>query len=1206
MNIVFHASAGTGKTYQVTNLYVSLILGRPYETLDADGKVLRLWNPTDGPIDPRRILLMTFTDNAAAELRTRVTQLVLKARYEAEQAGDDAAIDAIIRVLRALPSSPISTIHSFCTSYLREHALDAGLSPGFSVLDQEQADELLAEIATDELLARLGGSGRDADFDAFCQSEQSILGGSEFSRGVTGAVIDLLRQAASKGLSLKDAEAMLPAPAQTVTRDDFAAVLDQLKKIRAARSGKLPDKAAAVFQCLENSLKKFPTLGKTATVEQFVTDLAQAESLSFSGKELTEVSGRLKRLVTQVQDAARYEAHYPAIRAFARYAAVVAAKYDERKNQIGVLDFDDLLIRTRDLLKPRDSASGAFDFLIVDEVQDTSRVQCDIIERLWEPGANHLAICGDTKQAIYAWRNADPRVMPDLESEIAKAKTPRTVALQASYRSKDAIVELVNRLFERVYGESYTKDERLIATKEKNAFVLKKGEGPCVELMKAPWEVQGPESKVQSEEAQEEELPDGDERVKMEMEAVARRIKLLVDGPAEWQPKFRYADGSETFEPVADGNRFRYADVLVLLRRTTKQQVLEHFLREHGIPYRVGGRGKGLFARQEVKDALLFLRAVTRPFDAIALIGFLRSPWIGLSDEDILQLGWADTSFNEERFGRAVVSDEGSSILPGSEPLARARELLRLFRSQADYRLASELLRELLQRTAYDAVITGTFRGAQNLANLRKLIDWLRGAERGGQVLLSDVVASLEEHCDEPPEIPEAAMLDPEQNAVTLMTVHGAKGLTSRVVFVPEMSSRPPNRTPWAMLAENGDGSHVLHVKTEDLERQDTFTTGFEEAKAATREVRDAESNNIFYVAMTRARDLVVLSGARTEKNSSTWRADFDALLAESDDARNLVKAFSYGDVEAAFAKHITADAGQGVDERAKAVPPAALFRAATDTYPRPLPAPRVLRFPATVLSAFCRDPDEFVRTRLSGAEAPWLRHRQAPGEADAGGSNIPPIRDDEPGASYAAFGTAGHEALEILAQSGWAGDLGALARSAAKANGLGENEGVEIERRLGDVVRIMRDLAPASAAIFAEWPFAMSLGGTTTTLIVDGTMDVLVRHGDGSWHILDYKFTDEEPAELVRHYSLQLNLYREALRRRGGKDAGAVTMTLIAVGRSGTKAVDVPEDPGTEAVALAAAKDLDSRMRGAEAERRSGEPLSRQSTRGTRNGHGG
>ena len=126
-------------------------------------------------------------------------------------------------------------------------------------------------------------------------------------------------------------------------------------------------------------------------------------------------------------------------------------------------------------------------------------MQCEIIEKLWDPATGRLVICGDTKQSIYAWRNADPKVMPDLEHKIQKTPRHRKVALRASYRSKDSILDFINALFKQVYGESYADDEMLVPAKEKNAVLRRDGkEKPCVEFLLAPWEEESPSPRFKS------------------------------------------------------------------------------------------------------------------------------------------------------------------------------------------------------------------------------------------------------------------------------------------------------------------------------------------------------------------------------------------------------------------------------------------------------------------------------------------------------------------------------------------------------------------------------------------------------------------------------------------------------------------------------------------------------------------------------------
>ncbi len=1173
MNIIFQASAGTGKTYQVTALYVAILLGKPCETVTADGKTVKIYFPENGPpADPRRILLMTFTDNAAAELRSRATQWILRARYEAEDRGDMETVEATVRILRALPSSPICTIHSFCAGFLREHALEAGLSPGFSVLDQDESDALLDEVCREELLGRLrhetSNPAYDPDFENFCAGVR-VLGGGEFTTTIVDAVRSLIRQAASQGIGLQDAEHMLPPPEHKVSRADFEAILEEMKAVRAGRGGELPAGAARVFQTLEKNLEIFPIIGKNAEksskdwkIEEFVAALQAAGKLNFSGGSLTAISNRLKENVESVRLIADYRAHYSELRSFARYAAAVAVRFAERKAQLNALDFDDLLTRTRALLPLPGSdakASNHFDFIIVDEVQDTSRVQCEIIQALWKPGVNRLVICGDTKQSIYAWRNADPRVMPDLAQSIKKSGEFKQVPLQASYRSKDRILDLVNLLFQQVYGENYTEDEQLIPAKARNAWTGKLGEGPCVEFLTAAWDSnQKPEVRGQRSEdsgQEEDQIPEAEKRVTMEMEAVANRIQLLVNGPPKWHPHFRADDTEGKFAPADKLNRYRYSDILILLRRTTNQQTLEHVLKSRNIPYRIGGKGQGLFARPEAKDILLFLRVLKRPFDAIALVGFLRSPWIGLSDEAILQLGWAHDGFDEELFRNRVLSEEGEKILSGlfddqSARLRIARLLITEFRAQVGYELASDLVRNLLEKTGYDAIISGAFRGAQRMANLRKLIDWLRTAERGGTVLLSDVLSMLEKNADRPPDIPEAVLLDPEQNAVTLMTVHAAKGLTSRVVFVPELGAIPPPGSTWTVLQMENKGKPVLHLNTDAVDRHKIQTPGFESARDLAKSIRDAESKNVFYVALTRAQDLVVLSGARGSRKPDAWRRALDTLLQENPKAKDLIKAIPYEDLEP----------GSAPSHQIPAEPPSqSVFEQISRRFIHLQVPPRILRFPATVLSAYHADPEEYARTKLAGRESAWYRKPRPPDEPEHSGDDVAHFVDDDLEGTYAYFGTAGHEVLEQLALNQWRGDTERWAETAGTANRLRGSDIQDLKARLSDACKKLKTLFPRNAEFRAEWPFALTLTQGPTTLIVDGTIDLFFQGRDGRWHIIDYKFTDDSDGHLLKKYGLQLNLYREALQRRSPNSRAEIVTALAAISGKGFRLIEVP-----------------------------------------------
>ncbi|MFA6173234.1 MAG: UvrD-helicase domain-containing protein, partial [Kiritimatiellales bacterium] len=852
MNMIFNASAGTGKTWQVTELYSALVLGKDHEHLPAGRQA----------IDPRRILLMTFTDNAAAELRGRVAGKMIAAEKAGDEAGDRAR-----RVLRSLPAASISTIHAFCAGLLREHALELGLSPAFQTLEDEARDALLDEVLKAEIFQSLE---TDADFREFC-SGVSILGAPDNSYSLINTVRALLEKAASRGLGLSNAEVMLPPPERTVGEKDFRKIYEQLRSIDSDRG--LPAKAAGVFQCLEKIIEKFPVTGNYGSAGGVAPPvgmelkgraslseraaLTEIEKLTkFTGKEMKEISDSLAELKERFLTEHFYEQSADKFRAFARYLSAAARGFTEAKRSRDAVDFGDQLLLARDLLR-NGQFKSLFDWIIVDEVQDTSRVQCDVIEALWGK-ETQLVICGDRKQSIYAWRSADPQVMPDLESAMEQRGGIKQIDLKTSFRSNDRVITAVNELFSGIY-------ERYDALEPQ---VVLAGEKPCVEFL----------------------VQDGEESTtEDEMSAVARRIRMLVDGGAEWRPKFGH-DG-KTF---AEGEPFNYGDILILLKRSTHQAALEKALRDAGIPYTSGGKGRALFEQQEVRDLLMFLQVLCEPTNDLALIGFLRSPFANMSDDEIVRLGWNGETFDHEILRKQFF--EGGSVIGQaylySESLcedtrSRKREarptsvcvvaerILR-YRAQTGEKLASQLVREIVRETAFDAQLAGLPGGEQRLANFKKALDWIRAAERGGQVLLPDVVRLFEKYIKTPPRsgAAEALLPDPEQNAVTLMTVHGAKGLTKRVCFVPDISFGENTEPGFAMFSPEGR----LEMKLSGLAGEEVTSPGWDAAREADKDIREIELTNVFYVAMTRARDLVVLSGAGT-KEPKGWLKQSEGFL---------------------------------------------------------------------------------------------------------------------------------------------------------------------------------------------------------------------------------------------------------------------------------------------------------------------------------------
>ncbi|VGO16500.1 ATP-dependent helicase/nuclease subunit A [Pontiella desulfatans] len=1033
MNIVYNASAGTGKTYQVTGLYEKLVL--------------------DEAIDPRKILLMTFTDNAAAELRMRVAHRLLRARREAEESGNDATAERAIAAMTHLPSAPIGTIHSFCTRLLREHALEAGLSPGFSVLVGDEHKELLNQICREELLKQLE---TDPDFKTFCAGAQMIGTGGGFGSSVTETVPALIGQAGSLGISLEHAEAMLPEPRPPVSIVDFLQILKELKGL-----AKQTKKTTEAIVALEKALEQ--TDDPLRLVELF----GQNFSGHFSYGEAKSIYPRFKQLREETVEREHYRTRFPAAKAFARYVQTVATRFQQRKHAMDSVDFDDQLRMAAELLASG-KAKPEFDYVIVDEVQDTSRIQCDLIQALWNEHTR-LIICGDKKQSIYTWRGADPEVMPDLQQLIVAAGG-ELENLNTSYRSKAPILDVVNALFSSVYGaEDYAEGDRL----EANPDFETDGEKACVEFL---------ESDI------DEDLSKQDQ-VAAEMKAVANRIQLLVHGDSDWQPAYRHADG---FQPTGGGNAYRYSDILILLRRTTHQSALEQALRHQGIPYTLGGKGRGLFTRQETRDVSLFLNVVTNPKDAYSLVGFLRSPWIGLSDETIAELAW---------------SNEGFSIGTLMANAANQTDVIDRYRELPGTKLASELVRLLIDETGYDALLAGLPRGAQRLANLRKVLDWLRDAERGARTTPAAVARKLAQQIANPPQVPEAALLDPAQNAVTLMTVHGSKGLTKRVVFLPDTSFRPDSDRGFARISFDDEHQPMLGVKVTSPDKSQAASPGFAAANERAKAVRAHELKNLFYVAMTRARDLVVTSSTKG-KISGGWLKDMEPFIGKE------IPAIPYARL---------ADAVEIAEAEPAALPTEGGLARALDSLPPPPPQPTLRRIPATRLA---KEQDEL----------------ESDGPFDPTG-----FRSVE---NAAAIGSLGHAVLEQLALNGWEGSVAEWLEILREDFGATKAEAGAMEERIGQTRELMIQLTGSMKELLPEFPFVLHEDDT----LIDGTIDLLCQTSDG-FAIFDYKFTEASDEKAVADYQGQMEIYRKAAEKKY-PHAGTADIRLIVASSAGVRTV--------------------------------------------------
>jgi ATP-dependent helicase/nuclease subunit A len=715
-------------------------------------------------LDVESVLVITYTRKAAGELRARI-RAALNARGRHDLA-------------RRLDGAWISTIHGFCSRLLRAHPFSVGIDPRFRELDDEHG-------------AVIRGEAFERALTAFCATRDpervrllATYGASGLRRMLTG-VYETLRSA-GRDLKLELGE-QAGVPERLAELQAVAAVLaadpdvtdNQLASANAALAlGPNPE------QLLDLEL---PASGERAGEFRAARDRLQQAALE-------ELAARDSELLQELLD-------------------LFAAEYAAAKQRESALDFEDLQLLARDLLRDdatvRETEQLRFRAIMVDEFQDTNRLQCDIVDLLRDgPGAPDVFFVGDEFQSIYGFRHADVAVFRD-RREAAAQRLP----LARNYRSRPEVLAAVNHLFGEEFGDGY---QQLAASGEFADPVF----GHPVELLVS--------DKRTYREA-------GANWREGEAQAIARRVNDLVE--------------SGVATP---------GEIVLLFAAGTDAERYESALRERGLPtYRATGRG--YFGQQQVVDLLSYLRLLHNRYDDEALATVLASPFVGVSNDALVLV--------RRHAGRRPLFTGIERSLP--EPLSEADErLVRAFKQRyerlaaASARLSLErLCEEIVSAHDYDLAVLAQWDGKRRYANLRKLMrlarsyEELRGADlEGFSRFIRDQQAVGASQL-------EAVSEEEGADAVRLLTIHAAKGLEFKVVIVADAGRDMAGAPSTDEILVSTDGSFGFRViDPKSGKRKGVFK--YEDVREAEKREDRAERLRLYYVAMTRAIDRLIVSGA--------------------------------------------------------------------------------------------------------------------------------------------------------------------------------------------------------------------------------------------------------------------------------------------------------------------------------------------------------
>jgi ATP-dependent exoDNAse (exonuclease V) beta subunit len=742
------AGAGTGKTTVIVERFLRAV---------------------ERGVDVGSILVVTFTERAAGELRSRI-----RARLTETGRADLA---------RELDGAWISTIHGFCHRLLRTYPAAAGVDPRFRVLDESQASVLRAE----SFAAALAEFCRDEHPD---RVRLLATYGAVGLRRMLVEVAETLR-AAGRPLELGleqepdiDARmAELRTAADALLADTGGGERAEVGRSQAARAVELLDSSPPVDLLLDLSVLAVKGHG----TERFAS--YEAARLALEQTALNVAAVRDRGLLQELLE-------------------LLGDTYQQAKDAESALDFEDLQLRARDLLTGHEVVRGRerlrFRAIMVDEFQDTNRLQCEIVDQ-FDP--EELFFVGDEFQSIYRFRHADVEVFRE-----RRAGSEDVLPLRANYRSRPELLDVVNELFAADFGDDY---EPLVAA----GRFPDPAKGPAVELL------------VTDKRGYKE--TDVDWR-RGEARAAARRVRELCDA-GEATP----------------------GEVVFLFAAGTDADVFEEELRAVGLPtYRAAGRG--YFAQQQVLDVLAYLRLLHNRYDDEALAAVLASPLVGVSNDALVLLRRAA--------GRRPLFTGIERGLPEDLP-ARDEQLFRAFRQRYD-RLVTlsttagleRLIDQIVSEHDYDLAVLARPDGRRRYANIRKLgrlarsYEDLRGRDVEGFVRFVFDRQSSGAHESE------AFAEEEAGDAVRLLTIHAAKGLEFPVVVVADAGrDRPAPRGEEIICRPDGRfGFKVLNPATG--KRHGAFD--YEAVRKVEQEAEEAERLRLYYVAMTRAIDRLLVSGS--------------------------------------------------------------------------------------------------------------------------------------------------------------------------------------------------------------------------------------------------------------------------------------------------------------------------------------------------------
>lgn len=880
-NILVAAAAGSGKTAVLVERIIQKLLH------------------SENPVDIDSLLVVTFTNAAAQEMRNRIGEAL-------EQALEENPTSLHLKKqLALLQHASISTLHSFCMDLVRKYAYQIDIDPKFRIADGLEADMIKQEVL-EELFEKWYGEEDEQQRETF----YSVV--ERFSNDRHDLEVESLL------LKLYDFSIQHPNPDQWL--DELAEVyhldedtpeeqikwLEKLKQelkmqldliesqlAKAIEIARESDGPYQYLEALESDwnmvLEARETVGQSWEDARQYFQAAKFKTLSRKKMECSEdkkeqvkaIREKVKKrwnklkednfarsLEHQLQDLNQL---YPIIQHLVKMIKDFKQAYLEAKKERGIVDFSDLehfaleiLLEDRQSLQPSRVAlelQQQFSEVMVDEYQDTNLVQETILLSVSNQEENgNMFMVGDVKQSIYRFRHADPTLFIDKYNRFAyEEESGYRIDLAKNFRSRNEILQAANYIFRQLFDEQagdIEYDEQAELKYGNKMYDEATADDLDIELLILDRELQEEEREVYTDE--ELESMEDLEKAQIEARAYAEKIKQWI-GSNDNSPTMVMDKQTGALRQV------KYRDIVILLRSMTwAPTIMEEFKRQ-GIPV-YAELSTGYFAAIEIQVMISLLKAIDNPRQDIALASVLKSPIVGLNENELAEIRLAKRGAPYydalKEYSRSHSNEKVEAFLANLED----------WRLEARQGELSSLIWKIYQETGYYDFVGGIPGGRQRQANLRALFDRAKSYEATSFRGLFRFLRFIERMEEKGEDLGAAKALGEEEDVVRIMTIHKSKGLEFPIVIVGGLDNQfnqQDIRQKYLFHKEYGFATKYIDPETRIIYP----TLYYQAVKKEIQREMVAEEMRVLYVALTRAKERLVLVGnvASFEKKKQKW-----------------------------------------------------------------------------------------------------------------------------------------------------------------------------------------------------------------------------------------------------------------------------------------------------------------------------------------------